>query len=62
MALKDYVTSEMLKKAGKKIGRIVYEDVVKPAAQKIVDDSTTPYDNLALAFLDDLVSGLLEDK
>lgn len=62
MSIKDYVTKEMLIRTGKKIGKVAYDELVYPAAKKIVKDSSTPYDNLALTFLDDLVKDLLEEK
>ena len=62
MPIKDYITKALLGKAGKKMAVILYTDVIRPIAEKIVNDSDTPYDNMALAFLDDLVEKLIKKE
>lgn len=62
MAFKDYVTKEMLKKAAKKVGGAIYEELVYPAAKKVVEDSSTPYDDAFLQMMDSFVKKeLLEE-
>lgn len=61
MSIKNYITEEMLKKAGKKMGKALYEEVLRPAAEKYVKESDNPYDDMALQFIDDFVADFLKE-
>lgn len=46
----------------KRIGRVVFDEVVKPMAQDYVAKTDNKYDNLALEFLSDFVDDLLAEE
>lgn len=62
MAISKYITKEMLIKAAKKMGKIFYDEVIYPAAKTIVDNSSNSYDDMMLAFLDDLADDFFNKK
>ncbi len=56
--MKKYFTLELLKK----IGRILYDDVIYPVAKAYVEKTTNKYDDQALEFLTDLADEHLAPK
>ena len=46
----------------KRIARVVFEEIVKPAAKEYVASTQNKYDDLAVEFLNDFVEDLLAEK